>query len=131
MTSMECGLLCLGISARNPQRRPVVTLAAGRRVPTRGRRRIRGDFPANMGSMTDTDIEVDARGLLCPLPVLRLAKAFAARPAGAVARLLATDPVAVEDVEVFCREGGHELIESCSDAKVFSFRVRKLSAKKV
>lgn len=75
--------------------------------------------------MTEADIEVDARGLLCPLPVLRLAKAFAGKPEGTVARLLATDPVAVEDVGLFCREGGHELVQSRRDAKVFSFRVRK------
>ena len=68
---------------------------------------------------------MDARGLLCPLPVLRLAKAFRAQPSGIVARLLATDPAAVEDVEVFCRERGHELLESRQDAGVFSFLVRK------
>ena len=78
-----------------------------------------------MESVSDAEFLVDARGLLCPLPVLRLAKAFAGRPVGAVARLLATDAVAVEDVRVFCREGGHELVESSRDANVFSFRVRK------
>ena len=75
--------------------------------------------------MTESDIEVDARGLWCPLPVLRLAKAFAGRPGGSVARLRATDPAVVEDVTVFCREGGHDLMESGRDADVFSFRVRK------
>ena len=75
--------------------------------------------------MTEPDIEVDARGLLCPLPVLRLAKAFAGKAVGAVARLSATDPAVVEDVAVFCREGGHVLVESRRDADVFSFRVRK------
>ncbi len=68
---------------------------------------------------------MDARGLLCPLPVLRLAKAFRGRPAGTVARLLATDPAAVEDVEVFCRERGHALLESRRDDDAFSFLVRK------
>jgi len=71
------------------------------------------------------EIEVDARGLWCPLPVLRLAKALAGKAVGAVARLSATDPAAVEDVEVYCREGGHDLLESRRDADVFSFRVRK------
>jgi tRNA 2-thiouridine synthesizing protein A len=75
--------------------------------------------------MTEPETEVDARGLWCPLPVLRLAKALAGKAAGSVARLLATDPAAVEDVEVFCREGGHDLVESRHDSDVFSFRVRK------
>ena len=75
--------------------------------------------------MTEPDIEVDARGLWCPLPVLRLARAFAGKPAGSVARLRATDPAVVEDVAVFCREARHELLESDRDAEVFCFRVRK------
>jgi tRNA 2-thiouridine synthesizing protein A len=75
--------------------------------------------------MTESDIEVDARGLWCPLPVLRLAKALAGKRAGFVARLRATDPAVVEDVAVFCREGGHDLVESRRDSDVFSFRVRK------
>jgi tRNA 2-thiouridine synthesizing protein A len=68
---------------------------------------------------------VDARGLYCPIPVLRLAKAFRDRPVGTVALLLATDPAAVEDVEVFCRERNQQLVESRQDGTVFSFLVRK------
>jgi tRNA 2-thiouridine synthesizing protein A len=75
--------------------------------------------------MTEADVEVDARGLWCPLPVLRLAKAFAGKPAGFLARLQATDPAVVEDVAVFCRVGGHDLVDSRRDADVFTFRVRK------
>jgi tRNA 2-thiouridine synthesizing protein A len=75
--------------------------------------------------VTDTELLVDARGFYCPIPVLRFAKALRAQPAGTVARLLATDPAAVEDVEVFCRECGHELLESRRDANAFSFLVRK------
>jgi tRNA 2-thiouridine synthesizing protein A len=75
--------------------------------------------------MTEADVEVDARGLWCPLPVLRLAKALAGKRAGFVARLLATDPAVVEDVAVFCREGGHDLVDSRRDSDVFSFQIRK------
>ncbi|HEV8609502.1 MAG TPA: sulfurtransferase TusA family protein [Thermoanaerobaculia bacterium] len=73
----------------------------------------------------ETDLEVDARGLLCPLPILRLARAFRRAPAGTVALLLATDPAAVEDVKVFCGEGGHELLSMDHHGNVFSFRVKK------
>jgi tRNA 2-thiouridine synthesizing protein A len=72
-----------------------------------------------------SDLEVDARGLLCPLPILRLARALRRAPAGTVALLLATDPVAVEDVSVFCQEGGHELLSTDRQGEVFSFRVKK------
>ncbi|TRW98875.1 sulfurtransferase TusA family protein [Paracoccus sp. M683] len=54
--------------------------------------------------------EVDARGLLCPLPVLRLRKRLMASPPGTRLRLIATDPAAVIDVPHFCAQGGHRLI---------------------
>ncbi|HEY6066389.1 MAG TPA: sulfurtransferase TusA family protein [Thermoanaerobaculia bacterium] len=72
-----------------------------------------------------TVLEVDARGLLCPLPVLRLARALRNAPPGTVATLLATDPVAVEDVDVFCREAGHELLSTEREGALYRFRVRR------
>lgn len=78
--------------------------------------------------MSGPDVEVDARGLLCPLPILRLARAFRRAPAGTVARLLATDPAAVEDVKTFCREGGHELLSTERDGTLLRFRVRKVDS---
>ena len=75
--------------------------------------------------MSEFDLEVDARGLLCPLPVLKLAKAIRQELPGTVARLLATDPAAVEDVEVFCRERGHGLLESRREDSTYLFLIRK------
>jgi len=57
-------------------------------------------------------IEIDARHLLCPLPVLRLRRALRGLPPGEIAALDATDPAAVLDVPHFCAEGGHELLSS-------------------
>ena len=71
------------------------------------------------------DVEVDAAGLYCPIPILRLERAFRDRPKGVVARLQATDPASVEDVQVFCREGGHRLLETRRDAERFYFLVEK------
>lgn len=71
------------------------------------------------------ELEIDARGLLCPLPMLKLARALARAPAGTVALLLATDPAAVEDVNALCREVGHELISTDSAEGVLRFRVRR------
>jgi len=73
----------------------------------------------------EAEIVVDARGLYCPIPVLRLARTFRLARAGIVARLLATDPAAVEDVDVFCRERGHDLLEPGRNGDVFFFRIRK------
>ena len=55
--------------------------------------------------------EIDARGLLCPLPVLRLRKALLSLSPGARAVLIATDPAAIIDVPHFCAEAGHRLLD--------------------
>ncbi len=54
--------------------------------------------------------DLDARGLLCPLPVLRLRKALLAMPAGATIRLIVTDSMAMVDVPHFCGQAGHAMI---------------------
>lgn len=58
---------------------------------------------------------IDATGLLCPLPVLKLRKRIAALEAGQCIELRADDPAAVVDVPHYCNESGHELV-SMSDA---------------
>lgn len=56
-------------------------------------------------------VEVDARGLRCPLPVIRLAQALRDLPAGSPVRLLATDPATRIDVPAFCRMRGADLLQ--------------------
>lgn len=62
------------------------------------------------------DDEIDARGLLCPLPVLRARKRLAVMQVGQVLRLRASDPAAVVDVPHFCAEAGHRLLETVAEA---------------
>lgn len=70
--------------------------------------------------------DVDARGLLCPLPVLRLRKQLLALEPGTQVRLTATDPAAVIDVPHFCAEGRHLLIDTQTLADgAFVFIVQK------
>ena len=68
---------------------------------------------------------VDARGLLCPLPVLKLRKKLQSVPSGTLLQLLATDPAAVVDVPHFCMESGHELVEINDCGTVTAYSVRK------
>ena len=70
------------------------------------------------------DDDLDARGLLCPLPVLRARKRLAALPSGAVLRMRADDPAAVVDVPHFCMEAGHALIgtDEAEGAQVYLIR---------
>ncbi len=69
--------------------------------------------------------EVDARGLNCPLPILRLKKAVQGLDAGKVVRLLATDPGSVKDVEAFCHQTGNTLVAAQQAGTDYLFLVRR------
>jgi tRNA 2-thiouridine synthesizing protein A len=68
---------------------------------------------------------LDAKGLKCPLPVLKARKAMRDVPAGGVLRVLATDPGAVKDFEHFCQTTGCELLQSSEADGILHFRLRK------
>lgn len=62
-----------------------------------------------MSRMAD-EIEVDARGLACPLPIFRLAVAARTAPSGAVLHLVGTDAALIPDVTAWCEALGFELL---------------------
>jgi tRNA 2-thiouridine synthesizing protein A len=70
------------------------------------------------------DQTLDAKGLNCPLPILRAKKALSTLPPGGTLEILATDPGAVKDFEAFSRTTGHELVESSVEGNVFRFVLR-------
>jgi tRNA 2-thiouridine synthesizing protein A len=61
--------------------------------------------------------ELDARGLKCPLPVLRARKALQDVAAGSALRVLTTDPAAPRDFENFCEQAGHGFEGAASDGE--------------
>lgn len=67
------------------------------------------------------DQTLDAKGLNCPLPILKAKKALSAMAPGATLEVLATDPGAVKDFQAFSRTTGHELVESTTEGNVFRF----------
>lgn len=69
--------------------------------------------------------DIDARDLLCPLPVLRLRKALAMANSGDTFRLIATDPAALIDVPHFCAEQGHAFLGSEDLKGATAFTIRK------
>lgn len=71
------------------------------------------------------DEELDATGLLCPLPVLKAAKRLRALPEGAILRMMADDPAAVIDVPHFCAEQGHELVSAVDADGVQVYVIRR------
>jgi tRNA 2-thiouridine synthesizing protein A len=68
---------------------------------------------------------VDARGLICPLPVLRARKALQSVPKGAAIEVLSTDPAALKDFPAFCAEAGHALEAQSEEAGVYRFVIRR------
>jgi tRNA 2-thiouridine synthesizing protein A len=68
---------------------------------------------------------VDARGLSCPMPIVKIAQAVKTLPSGAVVELLATDAGSVKDVAAWCRTTGNELIEQTSDGALYRFVIRR------
>ena len=68
---------------------------------------------------------IDARGLSCPMPIVKTAQAMRAIPSGAVIELIATDAGSVKDVGAWCRTTGNELIEQTSDGAVYRFVIRR------
>jgi tRNA 2-thiouridine synthesizing protein A len=72
------------------------------------------------------DKEVDARGLNCPLPILRAKKALAELQTGQTVRVLATDPGSVKDFQAFAKQTGNELLAQRETAdKVFEFFLKR------
>jgi tRNA 2-thiouridine synthesizing protein A len=78
-----------------------------------------------MEQTVSIDREVDARGLNCPLPILRTKKALNDMKSGQVLRILATDPAALRDFQAFAKQTGNELLQHVEQDGVFSFLLRR------
>lgn len=70
-------------------------------------------------------VELDATGLVCPMPVLKANKALRALPVGGLLRVLATDPAAAKDFPAYCEQTGHVLQSSSQENGVLVFLLRK------
>ena len=77
--------------------------------------------------MTHFDQELDARGLNCPLPILRAKKTLNRMNRGEVLKIMATDPGSVKDFEAFATQTGNELLDSSEVDGEFHFLMKKNS----
>jgi len=75
--------------------------------------------------MMEFDLELDARKLSCPLPILRTKRSLSQMASGQVLRVLATDPESSKDFVVFCRQTGNELLFSAKQDGEFVFLIRR------
>jgi tRNA 2-thiouridine synthesizing protein A len=71
------------------------------------------------------DHTLDAKGLNCPLPILKARKALKEVPVDGILEILATDPGSVADFEAFCRQTGNELMEHSENDGVYRFLIKK------
>ena len=69
--------------------------------------------------------ELDARGLSCPLPILKTKKALNDLASGQVLKIVATDPGSVKDMQAFSNQTGHSLLASTEENKAFVFFLQK------
>ncbi len=73
----------------------------------------------------DTPKELDARGLNCPLPILKAKKALADMVAGETLRIVSTDPGSTRDFQAFARQTGNELVEQTTSGSDFIHILRR------
>ena len=74
------------------------------------------------------DHTLDAKGLNCPLPILKARKALKEVAAGETLEILSTDPGSVADFQAFCRQTGNELLESTTEDDIFRFIIKRAAA---
>lgn len=67
---------------------------------------------------------LDAKGLTCPMPIVKTAQAMRTLAAGSLLEVHATDPGSVRDFAAWCRSTGHSLVESTTDGGVYRFVLR-------
>jgi tRNA 2-thiouridine synthesizing protein A len=68
---------------------------------------------------------LDARGLNCPLPILRTKKSLSGLKSGETLKVVATDPGALKDMASFCTQTGNTLLESRQSGADYEFVIRK------
>lgn len=74
---------------------------------------------------TVVDLQLDARGLNCPMPIVKTAQAIKGLASGQILEVLATDPGSTKDFEAWSKTTGNVLVEKTADGGVFRFILRK------
>jgi len=72
-----------------------------------------------------SDMTLDCSGLICPMPIVKMAKAIKQIEKGQVLQMIATDPGSPADVEAWSRRTGHELLASETEGNSYIFFLRR------
>jgi TusA-related sulfurtransferase len=79
-----------------------------------------------MTEQIKVDLKLDLKGLLCPLPIVKLSQAIKELPVGAVIEGVATDPGVMADVPAWAKSTGQELISIEQQGKEYRFLIKKV-----
>lgn len=82
-------------------------------------------WPTREVARVNFDKELDARGLSCPLPILKTKKALNDLTSGQVLKVVATDPGSIKDMQAFANQTGNPLLSSLEENKAYIFFLRK------
>ena len=75
-------------------------------------------------SVVKIDVELDCKGMFCPMPIVQLKKATKNMQPGQVLRLVATDPGSKRDVPAWAEKTGNDILDSNEEGKEFTFIIR-------
>lgn len=78
-----------------------------------------------MAELLHADRELDCKGMLCPMPIVKLSKEIKSMQTGQVLKMIATDKGAPADVQAWARQTGNELLDSHQESDKFVFFVRR------
>jgi tRNA 2-thiouridine synthesizing protein A len=83
------------------------------------------DSAAQQSSAAQPALELDCRGMNCPLPILKTKKAIDTLESGQILKMTATDPGSIPDVAAFSNRTGHAIVDQSEGGGEYSFLIRK------
>ena len=78
----------------------------------------------HMVKMINVDVEIDTKGMYCPMPIVKLKKATKTMESGQVIKLLATDPGSKNDIPAWARKTGSQILDSSEINGVYEFIIK-------
>jgi TusA-related sulfurtransferase len=78
-----------------------------------------------VATVLDNTLVVDAKGLLCPMPIIKLSQAINLIGIGQTLALTATDPGSQHDIAAWARQTRHELVDTKKEEKVFTYTIKR------
>ncbi len=78
-----------------------------------------------MSAAVETQLELDCKNLLCPMPIIKISQAIKLIPVGGTIRMEATDPGSKHDMAAWARQTGNELLETQQNGRLYTFLVRR------